>query len=83
MARCSFCGKSQDQVRKLVAGPGVFICDHCVELCNDVIAEDQSFKARGGLGGGWVRATGTGNTPGSWPMRWLRRLFHVQVRQPA
>jgi len=35
--RCNFCGKSRDQVRKLVAGPGVFICDQCIELCNEVI----------------------------------------------
>ncbi len=37
---CSFCGKSQDEVRKLVAGPGVFICDECVETCRDIIHED-------------------------------------------
>jgi len=37
--RCSFCGKSQDQVRKLVHGPGVFICDGCIELCNEVLRE--------------------------------------------
>jgi ATP-dependent protease Clp ATPase subunit len=36
--RCSFCGKSRDQVNKLVAGPGVYICDHCVTLCNEIIA---------------------------------------------
>ena len=36
-ARCSFCGKYQDQVRKLIAGPGVFICDECVLLCQDII----------------------------------------------
>jgi len=38
--KCSFCGKSQDQVRKLVAGPGVYICDECIELCNDIIEEE-------------------------------------------
>ncbi len=37
---CSFCGKSQDEVRKLIAGPTVYICDECVELCNDIIAEE-------------------------------------------
>jgi hypothetical protein len=36
---CSFCGKRQDQVRKLVAGPGVWICDHCVALCVEILAE--------------------------------------------
>lgn len=37
---CSFCGKSQDEVRKIVAGPRVYICDECVDLCNDIIAEE-------------------------------------------
>ncbi|MCX7823716.1 MAG: ATP-dependent Clp protease ATP-binding subunit ClpX [Syntrophobacterales bacterium] len=39
--RCSFCGKGQDEVRKLIAGPAVYICDECVELCNDIIAEEN------------------------------------------
>jgi len=39
--RCSFCGKGQDQVRKLVAGPGVFICDHCIDLCQEVLEDDN------------------------------------------
>ena len=39
---CSFCGKPQEQVRRLVAGPGVFICDECVELCREIIEEDYS-----------------------------------------
>ncbi len=38
---CSFCGKSQDEVKKLVAGPSVYICDECIELCTDIIAEEQ------------------------------------------
>jgi ATP-dependent Clp protease ATP-binding subunit ClpX len=38
--KCSFCGKVQDQVRKLVAGPGVYICDECIELCNEIIEEE-------------------------------------------
>ena len=37
---CSFCGKSQHEVRKLIAGPTVFICDECVELCMDIIREE-------------------------------------------
>jgi ATP-dependent Clp protease ATP-binding subunit ClpX len=49
---CSFCGKSQHEVRKLIAGPSVFICDECIELCNDIIrdeiAADQT--TRGGKG---------------------------------
>ncbi len=40
--KCSFCGKNQDQVRKLIAGPGVYICDECIELCNEIIEEELS-----------------------------------------
>ncbi|HSR63121.1 MAG TPA: ATP-dependent Clp protease ATP-binding subunit ClpX [Gammaproteobacteria bacterium] len=47
---CSFCGKSQHEVRKLIAGPSVFICDECVELCNDIIREEiQDKPAAGGI----------------------------------
>ncbi len=45
---CSFCGKSQHEVRKLIAGPSVFICDECVELCNDIIREEASDANQGG-----------------------------------
>ncbi|MCK5230647.1 MAG: ATP-dependent Clp protease ATP-binding subunit ClpX, partial [Desulfobulbaceae bacterium] len=38
---CSFCGKSQDDVRKLIAGPSVYICDECIELCNEIVREDR------------------------------------------
>ena len=38
--RCSFCGKTQDQVKKLVAGPGVYICEECIDLCNEIIEEE-------------------------------------------
>src|SRR5665213_4099939 len=45
---CSFCGKNQREVKKLIAGPTVYICDECIELCNDIIAEegqkDQTSK---------------------------------------
>lgn len=44
---CSFCGKSQHEVRKLIAGPSVFICDECVELCEDIIREEVQEKASG------------------------------------
>jgi ATP-dependent Clp protease ATP-binding subunit ClpX len=47
---CSFCGKSQHEVRKLIAGPSVFICDECVELCNDIIREEIQDKS-GSTGG--------------------------------
>src|SRR6266576_1618584 len=46
--RCSFCNKDQNDVRKLIAGPTVFICDECVEVCNDIMADDNRFEARGG-----------------------------------
>ncbi|SUZ99394.1 uncharacterized protein METZ01_LOCUS52248 [marine metagenome] len=44
--RCSFCNKDQNDVRKLIAGPTVFICDECVEVCNDIIADDSRFESR-------------------------------------
>src|SRR5918999_2485153 len=46
--RCSFCNKDQNDVRKLIAGPTVFICDECVEVCNDIIADDNRFESRTG-----------------------------------
>ena len=46
---CSFCGKSQHEVRKLIAGPSVFICDECIELCNDIIREETA-PDKGGKG---------------------------------
>lgn len=47
---CSFCGKSQHEVRKLIAGPSVFICDECVDLCNDIITEEMQEKAASATG---------------------------------
>ena len=44
---CSFCGKSQKEVRKLIAGPGVYICDECIDLCNDIIAEEKEREETG------------------------------------
>ncbi len=49
---CSFCGKSQHEVRKLIAGPTVFICDECVELCNDIIREEAKGAGPAKKGGG-------------------------------
>lgn len=46
--QCSFCGKTQDDVRKLVAGPSVYICDECVELCNDILTEELEVKGAHG-----------------------------------
>ncbi len=44
--RCSFCGRTQDEVRKLIAGPGVYICDECVALCEDILAEDEELNKK-------------------------------------
>ena len=46
LLRCSFCNKSQREVRKLIAGPNVYICDECVDICLDIIAEDRAREAR-------------------------------------
>ena len=50
--KCSFCGKSQDQVKKLIAGPEVYICDECVELCNQILDEEffENKDKEGGEG---------------------------------
>ena len=49
LLKCSFCGKSQKQVKKLIAGPGVYICDECIDLCNEIIEEEFSEGAGVGL----------------------------------
>ncbi len=49
LLKCSFCGKSQKQVKKLIAGPGVYICDECIELCNEIIEEEFSEATDVGL----------------------------------
>ncbi len=45
LLKCSFCGKSQKQVKKLIAGPGVYICDECIDLCNEIIEEELTDTA--------------------------------------
>jgi len=45
LLKCSFCGKTQKQVKKLIAGPGVYICDECIELCNEILEEELSSKS--------------------------------------
>ena len=47
LLKCSFCGKSQKQVKKLIAGPGVYICDECIELCNEIVDEELGESAAG------------------------------------
>src|SRR5215467_5238053 len=56
---CSFCGKSQHEVRKLIAGPSVFVCDECVELCNDIIREEVEIAKSNIL---LIGPTGCGKT---------------------
>jgi len=68
-ARCSFCGKSRDKVQRLVAGPGVFICDACVALCNEIIQEQPPGTAVGDPKPEWVAKT---IRPA-----WFRRLFRT------
>ena len=46
--RCSFCGKNQDQVRRLIAGPQVYICDECIELCSEIIEEEFEGEEESG-----------------------------------
>ena len=50
LLKCSFCGKTQKQVKKLIAGPGVYICDECIDLCNEIIEEEFSESVELGLG---------------------------------
>ena len=49
LLKCSFCGKSQKQVKKLIAGPGVYICDECIELCNEILEEELAEAAEVGM----------------------------------
>ena len=49
LLKCSFCGKSQKQVKKLIAGPGVYICDECIDLCNEIIEEELNEGTEVGL----------------------------------
>jgi ATP-dependent protease Clp ATPase subunit len=67
-ARCTFCGKRQDQVKRLIAGPGVFICDRCIELCNEIIREDRPSAPRSAVYRPSLRRVTSG---------WFRNLFKV------
>ncbi|UPM49397.1 MULTISPECIES: ATP-dependent protease ATP-binding subunit ClpX [unclassified Synechococcus] len=59
--KCSFCGKSQDQVRKLIAGPGVYICDECIDLCNEIL--DEELVEGHGAGAGRQPQEAKGKAP--------------------
>lgn len=86
-ARCSFCGRGQDQVKKLVAGPGVYICNSCIELCNEVLAEDA--RVRGGgpkMEDGGPEGGASKSPPPSRRWRitrrgWFRTLFRSSAAQ--
>ncbi|MBW2303478.1 MAG: ATP-dependent Clp protease ATP-binding subunit ClpX [Deltaproteobacteria bacterium] len=52
---CSFCGKSQDEVKKLIAGPSVYICDECIQLCNEIIAEEYGEEPQGEFDGQLIK----------------------------
>ena len=81
---CSFCGKSQHEVRKLIAGPTVFICDECVELCMDIIREEHKTSLSKGHDGVPTPRQATSRFPSRtsfssarlgaarryWPRRW-------------
>ncbi len=43
--RCSFCGKSQNEVKKLIAGPSVYVCNECIDICNEIINDDEKAEA--------------------------------------
>lgn len=69
--QCSFCGKRQDEVRKVVAGPGVFICDQCVELCYAILHEEGPPAPESPVRrprSRWLNLSG-----------WLRNLFQVRA----
>jgi ribosomal protein L37AE/L43A len=67
--RCSFCGKGADQVRRLIAGPGIYICDACVELCNQVLTEPDQPRPQP------PSPPGAPPSPRRRPAAWLRRLL--------
>jgi len=81
LGRCSFCGKTQDQVRKLVAGPGVFICSDCVQLCTEVLAAEPPPRPSDGSPGQWVSTTA--RVRRRRPLGWFRNLFRLQVTLPV
>ena len=89
LLKCSFCGKSQKQVQQLIAGPGVYICDECVELCNEIIeerlaeaGEEASERVRPAEAAGDLRLPrGVRHRPGGRQARpRRRRLQPLQAR---
>jgi ATP-dependent Clp protease ATP-binding subunit ClpX len=74
--KCSFCGKSQEQVRKLIAGPGVYICDECVDLCNEILDEELVDPT------GEVAQSTSGNTVTSKRRRNQEQISYSQIPKP-
>jgi hypothetical protein len=72
--RCSFCNKWQHDVERLIAGPKLFICDECVEICNDIIADDKRVSKSAGA----TRVRGA-EEPIPWPKRIECALCHVAI----
>ena len=73
--RCSFCNKWQHDVERLIAGPKIFICDECVEVCNDIIADDKRVSKPAGAAGG-----AKADEPLSWPSEIHCALCHTAIR---
>ncbi len=78
---CSFCGKSQKEVRKLIAGPTVYICDECISLCNDIIAEELGAQEQTGLGKELPKPSGIHDTLGKYVIGqdYAKRVLAVAV----
>jgi len=75
---CSFCGKHQDQVQRLIAGPGVYICDECIRLCNEILAEEALPPLASSPA--VPEAVAPRRSPQRAPLTWWRRLtgwWHV------
>lgn len=79
--RCSFCGKPREQVKKLVAGPGVSICNQCIALCNEILDEDS--RPRPPVAGQpWTKAS-VSRKHGTGLVGWLRNLLRSRALQSA
>jgi len=74
---CSFCGKSQRQVKKLIAGPGVYICDECIDLCNEIIDEELTGPASFNLRISPSRRRSTRSSRSTW---WARSRPSARCR---
>jgi ATP-dependent Clp protease ATP-binding subunit ClpX len=74
--KCSFCGKSQEQVRKLIAGPGVYICDECIDLCNEIL-DEELVEAPGGGAGRGVAEPSRSKAPAKKPARSAPTLAEI------